>query len=742
MGSIRLKAFLGLTAVFLLWAGAGCSTAPRPVSDVVDIEMLIEAGNASMNNGDYEDAITYYRRALAMDMTDSEAFGNLSVAYYYLARYDEAIRESLQAVILSPEEINWRLNLGASYTRKGDYDGAVRAYGAAVDIARGLADEDRFQLRNALIGLGRSCELAGLYDRALDAYREALVFSPKDTALLAGTGNIYFRQGRMDEAEALYHRTLAQDSTHAVARYNVALIYAKSERFDEAMDLFADNPMVDRRLEGSLESSSVSAVDRSKTSSIEAYRARLEKMGGPLPPSSRQRRRPPPYVYVMGLTYYEQGAENEAMVAFEQALEEDPGLAEAHLYIGNIYARQERHEAAVEAYEKAVEIDSGFVEAYNNLGSMYAYTGRPEEAMEAYLKALSLNDRFYDARTNLGLLYAEAGRLKDAVDEYMKVIRAEVGIAEVHNNLGMVYLRQGRHEDARAQFQKAIALRDDFPEAFNNLALTYGQEASLDAIVDTWRGLADLWAGHAPRSTAAYGTLPLRRVPARSSAVGGEARSAYRRGVDSAFNHDLSDALAHFKDALSVRPDWPAARLAEGTVLLAQGRWNASVNALESMVSPETPDPLPYAILAIARISGGDYNAAMEAWEQAALLVEGTDETAAREPLISLRTRAEAADRMLEALERAVALRPAFTTALFNLGLVKDGLHQYEQAIRNYGEVVRLAPNLAAGHFRLGIAFYRLGQGEKARTAIREYVRLASEPLLLPQVETFLNKSR
>ena len=742
MVSIRLKAFLGLSAVFLLWTGAGCSTAPRPVSDVADIEMLIEAGNASMNNGEYEEAIPYYRRALAMDMTDSEAFGNLSVAYYYLARYDEAIREALQAVILSPEEINWRLNLGASYTRKGDYEGAVRAYGAAVEIARGLADKNRFQLRNALIGLGRSCELAGLYDRALDAYREALVFSPDDTALLAGTGNIYFRQGRMDEAEALYHRTLAQDSTHAVARYNVALIYARSGRFDEAMELFADNPMVDRRLEGSLESSSVSAVDRSKTSSIEAYRARLERMGGPLPPTSRQSRKPPPYVYAMGLTYYEQGAENEAMVAFEQALEIDPGLAEAHLYIGNIFARQERHESAVEAYEKAVGIDSGFVEAYNNLGSVYAYTGRPEEAMEAYRKALSLNDRFYDARTNLGLLYAEAGRLKDAVDEYMMVIRAEVGIAEVHNNLGMVYLRQGRYEDARVQFQKAIGLRDDFPEAFNNLALTYGQEAGLDDIIDTWRGLAAKWAGHAPRSTAALGTLPLRRVPARSSAVGGEARSAYRRGVDAAFNHDLNDALAGFNDALSAQPEWPAAQLAQGTVLLAQGRWNASVKALASMVPPETPDPLPYAVLAIARISGGDYNAALEAWEQAALHAEGTDETAAREAGITMRSRAEAADRMLEALESAVALRPAFPTAQFNLGLVKDGLHQYEQAILNYGEVVRLAPDLAAGHFRLGIAFYRLGQGEKARTAIREYVRLASEPLLLPQVETFLNKSR
>ncbi len=748
--SVRLNICLGMTAVFILWAGTGCSSAPRPVTGDVDAGRLIEAGNASMRNGDYEGAIGYYRRVLAMDMTDSEAFGNLSVAYYYLERYDEAVREALQAVVLSPEEINWRLNLGASYSRKGDHEGAARAYGAAVDIARGLADENRHQLRNALIGLGRSCELAGWYDRAMDAYNEALEFAPEDTESLAGVGNIYFRQGRLDEAEALYHRTLARDSTHTVARYNTALIYARTGRFDEAIELFADMPAVDRRLEGALEGSSVSAVDRSKARGIAAYRARLGRMGGPggpggpagLPPPGRRGRRPPPYVYMMGLTYYEQGAETAAMQAFEKALAEDPGLAEAHLYIGNIHARQDRPAAAAEAYESAIEIDPGFAEAYNNLGTMYVGMNRTEDAMEAYRGALSLNDRFYDARTNLGLLYAEAGRLDDAIDEYMKVIRAEAGIAEVHNNLGMAYLRQGRHEDARGQFQKAVALRDDFAEAYNNLALSYSRDAVLDDVIDTWRGLAAGWAGHDPTARVVFDWLPLRRVPARSSAVGGEARSAYRRGGDAAFAHDLDVALAHFEDALAARPGWHAARLAMGAVLLAQGKWNAAESVVEQVLDPETADPLPHAVLAIAQVSGGDYDSSMKSWEEAARLAGESDGTAAREALEAMRSRTGAADRVLNALERASALRPGFTTAHFNTGLVNDLLHRYHQAVRSYEEVVRLAPGLPAGHFRLGIAYYRLGDTERARESLREYIRLSTDPMLLPQVETFLNKSR
>ncbi len=744
MTSIRMTVCFGMAAIFLLFAATGCSSAPKAVSEDIDIGRLIRAGNASMNNGDYEEAAVYFRRALAVDMTDSEAFGNLSVAYYYLERYDEAIREALQAVVLSPEEINWRLNLGASYSRKGHYEGAAGAYGAAVDIARGLADEDRHQLRNALIGLGRSSELAGWYDRALDAYNEALVFAPEDSELLTGIGNIYFRQGRLDEAEALYHRTLAKDSTHTVARYNIALIYAKTDRYDEAIELFADNPAMDRRLEGALEGSSVSAVDRSRTRSIAAYRARLGRMGGPSgpPPSNRRGRKPPPYIYMMGLTYYHQGAEISAMKAFEQALAEDPGLAEAHLYLGNIHARQDRQTAAIEAFEKAIDLDADFVEAYNNLGSMYANVDRTEDAMAAYRKALSLNDRFYDARTNLGLLYAEAGRLDDAIDEFMKVIRAEAGISEVHNNLGMVYLRQGRHDDAQRQFQKAIALRDDFAEAYNNLALSYSRDAMLDDVIDTWRRLASRWAGSNRSTQVTFDWLPLRRVPARSSDVGGEARAAYRRGVDAAYSHDLDTALIFFREALVARPDWSAARLARGAVLLAQGKWNEVVSVVEQVLDPESSDPLPYAILAIAQVSSGDYAAALKSWEEVVGLAAEPDGTAAREAWMAMQARTEAADRVLNALERAVTLRSRFATAHFNIGLVNDQLHRYHQAIRSYEEVVRLAPELAAGHFRLGIAYFRLDDGERARDAMREYIRLSTDPMLLPQVETFLNKSQ
>mgnify|MGYP001163553573 CR=1 FL=1 len=737
-----LTKFYKLVIFSLLFVTNNCSNIPKDILYETDGAQLIKAGNSLIINGKYKEAAEYYQRALTIDMTDSEAFGNLSVAFYYLGKYDDAIREAIQAIILSPEEINWRLNLGASYSRKGNYKGAIDAYENAVVIARKIRNNNKYQLRNALIGLGRSSELAGLFHKSLEAYQEALNFSPEDSELLTGMGNIYFRQDQLDEAEKLYKRAIAKDSTHAVAKYNMALVFAKTGRHQEAIKLFASNPTISERFRNDLNESSVNTVERSKTSSIKDFRANIGKMGGPSSPSRTAKNQSNSYIFIKGLSYYQQGSHTAALEAFRQALLENPVLPEAYLYIGNILAQQDQYKAAINAYENAVKLDTSFVEAYNNLGSMYANTSRVKEAMNAYQKAISLDRKFYDARTNLGLLYSESGELEKAADQFYQVIRAEVEIPEAHNNLGMVYSKQGMYNEAQKQFRKAILLRSDFPEAYNNLALSYSRNTAIDDIIEMLRKLAAKWAGHDLTEKMAYDWLPLRRVPLQSSQVGGAARKAYRMGVNAAFTNSLKDALQYFRAALENRPEWAAARLAEGTVLLAQNNWDESIKVLEGISSLYLKDPLPNTIMTIAKLSSGDYNSALDTWQKVVEFSMAPEKQEIEEAWQKMQIRSVAADQAVEALEKAIILEPRFATAHFNLGLVNDQLHRYDKAIDCFEKFVKLAPTKAIGYFHLGIAHYRLGRDKKAQTAITEYIKLSKKPILIPQVETFLNRSR
>jgi tetratricopeptide (TPR) repeat protein len=746
-GHVR-SGIVWLAAVWLLGAWQGCaSTSGPPQKTGPSVQQLIEEGNALVAGGEYEAAVGQYNRALAMDITSAEAHGNLSVAYYYLGRYDEAIREAQQAIVMAPTELNWRFNLGAAYSRKGDHERAMAAYQGTVDLARRVRDEKRTLLRSALIGLGRACELAGQYPEALDAYREALVFSPDDVELMAGVGNIHFRQGEYGRAEEAYRQALAADSTHAMSRYNLGLVYAKTGRYEEAVALFSGTPGLPDRVGGSIESSALSAVGRSRVTRTMSFRSQFGRMGGPGAPQPARSGKQPPYTYALGLTYYEQGDDAAAIEAFRRALQEDPLLAEAHLYIGNMYVRQGRMNEAISSYKEAIQANPQFAEAYNNMGSIYAETGHTEEAMAAYRQALALDERFYDARTNLGLLYAEAGRYEEAVSEYIKVIKADVGIAEAHNNLSMLYLQQGKLEEAIAQSRKAIGLRRDFPEAYNNLGLAYAQHAYVDDVTDVWRSIASAWSGGAgmegqDRGARRAGWLLLRRVPANSSGVGGAARDRYREGVDRAALGQFDGARRSFEAALQAQPGWHAAQLAVGSVLLAQERWGQAVEALQAAAALDATDPLTQASLAIAQAMHGAYGAAVKAWEQAVRHAGGETREAARAALETMRERCMQADEALGALRTAVQLRPDFAKAHFNLGVLYDQLHRYEEAVSAYERVAQLAPDIPVAQFRLGVACHRTGRFQEAQAAIQRYIALVTDPMLLPQVETFLKRMK
>lgn len=730
----------GLLVLVLIWQGCATTSIPTRKTGTATVAHLLQAGNALIAAGQYDAAIAEYNRAIVLDVTSAEAHGNLGVAYYYLGRNDEAIREAQQAIVMAPLELNWRFNLGAGYSKKGNQEQAMAAYQGAVTLARRVKDEQKNLLRSALIGLGRACELAQNYPRALDAYREALVFSTSDVELLAGIGNVYFRQQQYDQAEDFYRQALSVDSTHTMSRYNMGLVFAKTGRYDQAVALFAATPGLSEDLGGSVESSALSAVDRTKMNRVTAFRSQLGRMGGTQTYQAPVPTKQPPYTYALGLIYYEKGDNDAAIDAFRRALTEDPSLAEAHLYIGNSQVHQGRLSEAITAYKSAVQADPQLIEAYNNMGSIYAESGQRDEAMAAYRQALALNDQFYDARTNLGLLYAEAGRLDEAITEYMKVIRADVGVAEVHNNLSMICLQQGKFTDAIVQSKKAISLRKDFPEAYNNLGVAHGQNAYIDGVVDAWRSIAAVWATDAQAARGAQKTdwLLLRRIPANSSSVGGDARDRYYKGVEQAYRGQLDEAIRSFDAALKTRPGWPAAQLAISSVRVAQEQWVPAEEAAQAAAALDGADPLSYGLLSIAQAMRGRYPEAVKTWENAVRNADPAQKNAAKVALEAGKNRQEQIDQALTALRTSVELRSDFARGYFNLGAINDQVHRYGEAVTAYEQVARLAPDIPAVHFRLGVAYSRVGRSQEAQDSIKRYIALVTDPMLLPQVETFL----
>nr|2AVP_A Chain A, synthetic consensus TPR protein [Methanothrix harundinacea 6Ac] len=65
-------------------------------------EAWYNLGNAYYKQGDYDEAIEYYQKALELDPRSAEAWYNLGNAYYKQGDYDEAIEYYQKALELDP----------------------------------------------------------------------------------------------------------------------------------------------------------------------------------------------------------------------------------------------------------------------------------------------------------------------------------------------------------------------------------------------------------------------------------------------------------------------------------------------------------------------------------------------------------------------------------------------------------------------------------------------------------------
>ncbi|MGZ8473485.1 MAG: tetratricopeptide repeat protein [Candidatus Deferrimicrobiaceae bacterium] len=86
-----------------------------------------------------------------------------------------------------------------------------------------------------LKSLGASCSRKGMEDRALRLYREAAVFSPGLPDAYFNTGVSFQKKGLLDEAIGQYRRALELDPDFAVARDNLGVALAKKGRYREAL---------------------------------------------------------------------------------------------------------------------------------------------------------------------------------------------------------------------------------------------------------------------------------------------------------------------------------------------------------------------------------------------------------------------------------------------------------------------------------------------------------------------------
>ncbi|NQU98914.1 tetratricopeptide repeat protein [Candidatus Woesearchaeota archaeon] len=125
-------------------------------------------------------------------------------------------------------------------------------------------------------------------------------------------------------------------------------------------------------------------------------------------------------------------------------------------------------EEAIKAYDKAIEINPKHALAWYDKGFALYKLGQLEEAIQAYDKAININPEYAFAWNNKGIALSEMGKREEAIEAYDRAIEINPELAWAWNNKGVQLNKLGQLEEAIKCFEKAIRISPEYTAALSN----------------------------------------------------------------------------------------------------------------------------------------------------------------------------------------------------------------------------------------------------------------------------------
>jgi len=550
---------------------------------------------------------------------------------------------------------------------------------------------------------------------AIDEYKYAINADPTSGELHGGLADLYFRTGRVREAEGTARELLKSHPDDVNAHKLLGRIYLRQ--------------LGEQQNSVSSASPSGNTLDQAITE--------YEKIVSLLPRSVEDR-------MVLGQLYTVKHQAAKAEQQFKVAQEIEPESEEVVLNLARVYAEANDLEHAAKVIEAVPEADrTGRMEF--TLGATYDQLKRPKDAIAAYKRAADLQPGDVPTMNALGQALLSDGQLDAALKNYKSLAQADPDDPGALIRIAEIQRRQGKTEDALVTIRKA---RKKDPE---NLEAGYNEGLLLDVLghYDEAAGTYDKMVDQVSHANGAYTAeeksnrgIFLERLGAvyheqnkvdeaiatyqKMIDMGGEtATRGYQLEVDTYNDARLFEkAVEVSRKAVAANADDRDLKLMLAGELVDEGKTDEGLNMAKALLDNSDKDRPVYFAL-------GNIQTRLRRWKEAEdALAKATPMTIKKEDKLyllflkgALADRQKHSDQAEAFFRQALDLDPNNAMTLNYLGyMFADKGLRLPEALKLVRKAVEQEPMNGAFLDSLGWVYFKMGEFEMAEENLRQAV--------------------
>lgn len=209
-----------------------------------DSEVYVDIGSCYYMLHQYDEASSYWNKAIEFDSKNSKAYANLGNLNYGQGHLEKAISLWLVALISRPEDANTNLNLAIAFNQKGMRFESIKYFEKFIKYADDKSSDRYVKIRariqhcfsiaNQYLTAGVQLQAEQDNKRAAACYFKSLANYPNLSKTNLNLGSIFFTDKNLELAVKYWKTASHIDPNYDKIYSNLAISYDLMKRFDYA----------------------------------------------------------------------------------------------------------------------------------------------------------------------------------------------------------------------------------------------------------------------------------------------------------------------------------------------------------------------------------------------------------------------------------------------------------------------------------------------------------------------------